>query len=232
MSDRVDIFLDKYKQLENVVKAEFHLSEKDSAMGFLMNRKAFQGMKNELDLCRETRNLLSHNPKVKGSYAVEPSEKMVQLLDEIINKVQNPLRARDIMVYKNDLYYCGMNDGVREAMKIMNSKSYAHIPIMDNDVVIGVFSENILLSLLVDEKLESIDDNLKFNKISKYLDLNRVGGESYRFIPQNESVSEISEMYKRASDKNDRIGMIFVTHNGKASEKVLGIITAWELAEV
>ena len=41
MNDRVEIFLDKYKQLENITKLEYNLDERDSSIYFLMQRKAF-----------------------------------------------------------------------------------------------------------------------------------------------------------------------------------------------
>lgn len=230
MSNRVEIFLDKYKELEAVIKLEYNLEERDSAMGFLLKNKAYHSIRNELDLCRETRNLLSHNPRVRLAYIVEPSEAMIKLLEDIIDKVKNPLRARDIMVKKSELYYGNMNDGVRQAMIAMSSKSYSHIPIMDDDVLVGVFSSNTLLSILIDEKLVSVDDDLKFKDIEKYLYYKNSTGESYRFISKKMPAGDISDLYKAAEEKNDRIGMMFVTENGNENEKVLGIITAWDLA--
>ena len=37
-------------------------------------------------------------------------------------------------------------------------------------------------------------------------------------------------MFTVAMRRADRIGMVFITHSGKSSEKVLGIITAWDVA--
>ena len=39
MNDIVEIFLDKYKQLENITKIEYNLDERDSAIYFLMQKK-------------------------------------------------------------------------------------------------------------------------------------------------------------------------------------------------
>lgn len=230
MNDRVEIFLDKYKQLENITKLEYNLDERDSAIYFLMQRKAFYNIKNELDLCRETRNLLSHNPRINSKYAVEPSIEMVELLDRLIEKIKNPLRAKDIMVKKEDLKWRESDDFVRETMILMNKELYNHIPIMENNVLIGVFSPNTVFSMLVNKGFNGIDEKLKFKDIERFIDYRADRTQSYRFISQDMLVSDIGEIFSKASDKNDRIGMIFVTQNGKESEKILGIITAWDVA--
>ncbi len=230
MTDRAELFLDKYKQLENIVKSEYRLDESDSAMGFLIRRKAFRNIQNELDLCRETRNLLAHNPKVGKEYAVEPTESMINLLDMVIEKVKNPLRATDVMVKRNDICLKTMGDRVRETMVKMNMEGFTHVPIVENDVVIGVFSENTVFSIILDEEIADLDEGLRFNQIKKYLSCDREGAESYRFIGKNTLVSDIGEMYKENSQCNARIGMIFVTENGKKHEKLLGLITAWDIA--
>ena len=38
-------------------------------------------------------------------------------------------------------------------------------------------------------------------------------------------------MFSDANKHGERIGLIFVTHSGRATEKVLGIITAWDLVD-
>ena len=43
-------------------------------------------------------------------------------------------------------------------------------------------------------------------------------------------VRDIGTMYKKSSDRKERINLIFVTANGKVTERILGIITAWEIA--
>jgi len=230
MSTRTDIFLDKYKTLENVVKTEFRLSDKESPMNFIMNNRDYQNIRNQLDLCRETRNLLSHNPKVSGEYAVEPSEKMIELLDKVIAKITMPPRANNIMIKKSDTCYRGMNDSVREAMFEMHEKSFTHIPLLEDDRVVGVFCENTLLSIIIDEERLNIDSNLKFTDIKKYLDIERKEVEVYPFVSQDTPISKISELFKNSPKRKDRTGMVFVTQNGKKSEKLLGIITAWEVA--
>jgi Asp-tRNA(Asn)/Glu-tRNA(Gln) amidotransferase B subunit len=81
MNARTDLFLDKYRELEVLVATVYNLPPSASAVVYLLQRKEFRGVKSDLELCKDVRNLLSHNPKINGRYAVEPSEELIALLD-------------------------------------------------------------------------------------------------------------------------------------------------------
>lgn len=83
---------------------------------------------------------------------------------------------------------------------------------------------------MIDDEIVSIDKNVKFSDISKYLPMNNHRSESFRFIKQNMMVTEIEDMFTKALRESDRIGLVFVTSTGKSTEKLLGIISAWDIA--
>ena len=56
--------------------------------------------------------------------------------------------------------------------------------------------------------------------------------ESFRFIREDKLVDELSEMIEKAQARHDRIGLFFTTANGRASEPIRGILTAWDVAGV
>lgn len=104
--------------------------------------------------------------------------------------------------------------------------------IMRDGIVIGVFSENTLLSYLIDDEIVNIDNEVKFSDIDKYLPLDQHRAESFRFVGQETLVSEIEDIFADAVKKSDRIGLIFVTNSGKKTERLLGIISAWDMAGI
>ena len=226
-----DIFLNKYRQLEDAIRNTYgdELYDK-SPIIFLENHPEYRSCKNELDYCREIRNLLTHSPKVNGNYIVQPSDDMIKLLENTIQKVNHPPRAHQIMVPSARILCKTMYDLVLPAMIEMNKKTYTHIPILENNVVVGVFSENTLLSYVINDENIDIDMKMKFSDIAKYLPVESHKAESFRFVSSNAFVSDIKAAFEEALCKTDRIGMIFVTQNGKETEKLLGIITAWDVA--
>ena len=94
------MFLNKYRELEAIVATEYNLSNSESAIGFLLRRPEYRSMKTELDYCREVRNLLTHNPKLNKRYAVEPSDEMIALLEQTMEKIKNVLSIFLFLVAK------------------------------------------------------------------------------------------------------------------------------------
>ena len=225
-------FLDKYKQLENLVRNEYNLGNNDSVMNFLISNKEFKEIENELDLCRDIRNLLSHNPKINGEYLVYPSEEMIKLLDEVIQKVTKPLKASNVMVKKSELCFRGMQDNVKEAMAAMKEHSYKYIPILEDGVLVGMFSAKTILDIMTSEGVDAFKDDATFESISKYIAIENVSSKTFAFVGNSTPLCEVKDIFKEDVEHKERINIIFVTQHGKSDEKLLGIITAWEIASV
>ena len=225
-------FLDKYKQLENTVRNEYNLSNNDSVINFLISNKEFKAIENELDLCRDTRNLLSHNPKINGEYLVYPSEEMIKLLDEVIQKVTKPLKASNVMVKKSELCFMSMQDKVKDAMTTMKEHSYKYIPILEDGVLVGMFSAKTILDIMTSEGVDAFKDDAIFESISKYISIENVSSKTFAFVGNSTPLCEVKDIFKEDVEHKERINIIFVTQHGKSDEKLLGIITAWEIASV
>ena len=65
--DNTELFLDKYKELENAAINEFKLPPDGSAVAKLEKRSEFKDIRFELNYCREVRNLLQHNRIIQRS---------------------------------------------------------------------------------------------------------------------------------------------------------------------
>lgn len=122
------------------------------------------------------------------------------------------------------------DDHVRPVLREMAENYYTHVPILEDGVVRGVFSENTLFLYLYGEEIVCIDDETSFPSLAKLLPVDAHVSESFRFVPRSITLAEVAEMFTEAMRRADRIGMVFITHNGKPSEKVLAIATAWDVA--
>ena len=230
MSERAELFLNEYKRLEEYAANRFNLKDTDSAVFYLKDLPEYRNIRIELDYCREVRNLLQHRSKIQGSFAVEPSEEMIKLLRKTIKTILNPPKARDIAIPKAKILYKTLNDYVKPTMTEMINRTFTHIPILENGIVTGVFSENTVLCYLADEQIIGVEDSARFSALEQYLPIDAHKSESFRFIPQDMPLAEVSSIFENALKKQDRIGLIFTTQTGKPTEKVLGIITAWDVA--
>lgn len=230
-SSRTAEFLDLYRRLETVIKESYGAQlDGGSPVAWLSHRSDFKAIRGELNYCREVRNLLSHKGKIGDDYIVQPSEKMLLTLKETILKVENPPRADNLMVRLESVMTKTVDDLVRPAMEEMLRKSYTHVPIVEDGRVVGVFSENTLLAYLVDEDIVEISRDMRFSDLQAYLPMENHASESFRFVSKDLLGSSISGLFEEGLANGDRIGMIFVTHSGKESQRLLGIITAWDVA--
>lgn len=228
--NRTEEFLDLYKQLEELAVKRYNYPDDGKAISNLEKRPEFRKIHTELGYCREVRNLLQHKPKVSDSYAVIPSDEMISLLRETVKKVKNPPRAKDIAIPVSSVLFKSMGDLVRPTMLEMQRNVFTHIPILENNIVVGVFSENTIFSYLVDEEIVGIEEGMKFSNLAEYLPLDKHRSETFRFVRHDLEVEKIALLFEKALEKQDRIGLVFTTRTGKMDEPLLGIITAWDIA--
>lgn len=117
-------------------------------------------------------------------------------------------------------------------MKVMQGKSYTHIPIIDNGNVISVFSDNTIISYLLKDEIVGVDEFTTFRDFEQFLPLNNHASEVFKFIGIDTLVSDISNIFEKELKMQKRIGMMFVTQDGKAEQKLMGIITPWDIAGI
>ncbi len=222
-------FIELYKKLEAIAVRRYNYP-KAYAITSLEQRPEFRQIADDLDYCRKVRNHLQHESKVFDTFSVVPSESMLRLMRETLEKVQKPPKANNVAIPISSVYYQTMDDYVKPAMVEMQRRVFTHIPILENRVVVGVFSENTVFSYLIDEEIISIDDNMKFSDLKEYLPIDKHRSESFRFVPQDMIAYEVGQMFEQALQNQDRIGLIFTTKAGRPDEPLMGIISAWDVA--
>jgi len=224
---KTEIFLNLYKQLEAVCSNELGF-QKGSAVVALSRRADFRNVRSELDYIREVRNLLTHKPLIDDKYAVEPTDAMIELLEDTIKKIQCPLTAEQIMVPMTKVLYATYDSNVLQAMETMYKRAFTHLPILYNSKVVGVFSHSTLMNYILSGS-NKVPPEITFSDIKEVLSFDQHPAETYRFIKKSELAADVSDMFDMALQKNKKIRMVFVTEHGNPEEKLLGIITPWDV---
>lgn len=223
-------FLDLYKQLETVIenKGIVDTARYDNVVWGFMQSRAGARYKDTLNLCRELRNLLAHNPNFEGEPIATPSEPLVEELREMIKKIENPPRAIDFAVRGDDIFRADMNDSLLYVMKMMFDKRYTHIPVLQNGRLFGVLSESCIFTYMLKHTLISIDDLTPVSEISRYLPVDAHNSERYLFRPRTMMYDELRELFEGEYSEDRRLAAVFITENGKPTETILGLITPWD----
>lgn len=178
-----------------------------------------------IGFCRRLRNLDFHN-KNDNYYLI--TDDTIKKLKDIVEEVKHPFevyRKATINVYTKTL-----NDKVLPTMKEMNEKSFTHIPIYDNEKnnLVGLFSENSLFQYVMEDNIIVVDENTTFSDIRKCIDLN-LSKEIVKFVPKDRLYDDVVNDFIREFKNNNKLSCVLVTHSGKPTEKVMGIITAWDV---
>lgn len=225
----VEAFIDKYKQLEEVVRSTYGLNNNDSISHYLSKENKFQRYRNEISYCQEVRNLIQHKQKFGDGFAVLPSQQMLNFIDRLIAQIKNRPKCYDVQIKIKEVYWQTINGRVKEMMGVMREKVYTHVPILDNGKVIGVFDENSIFNYLADEEIIAIEDGLTVNDMKKYISLEGRDMEEFIFYSATNYVEELEAEFDNSFRQGKRVGVAFITSTGKAHEDLQGIITPWDI---
>lgn len=233
-----DRFLDRYKRLEELCRDAFGLEAGESALVRLKNSKQFRSYAEDIDYCREVRNFLQHNPKLGGQYPVEPSEQMVAFVDELIERMEQRKRCIQIAVKGSDMYTCCMADTVESNLSTMSERGFTHMPVLENGRVVGVLDLHTVSKAIAEHGSARFGAGLTVGDIYAFARLQEhdgayehpaLTGEVYGFFSINAYVDELEGEFERWFKQGRRLGMAFLTQNGKQTEKLLGLVTAWDV---
>lgn len=227
-----DVYISKYKELEAVVRSVYGLSENDSISYYLKNKSEFKKYRDEITYCQDIRNILQHKTTFGSAYAVEPSDSMIEFIDSLITKIRIRPKCLDYAIMLKNIYWCSYSDNVKTAMTNMRKNVFTHIPILENGQVVGIFDENSVFNYLADNEIIEVDQRITFSDITPYLNINGRDMEEFLFIKSTLYVDELQKKIDYFYRKGKRVGVAFLTVNGKQEEKLQGLITPWDILSV
>ena len=228
--NNAEVFIEKYKELERVVRETYHLKQEDSISYYLTHQEKYRKYKADIQYCQDIRNWLQHERKVNSEFAILPNEAIIGFIDSLISKIEGRKRCSDIAIWEKDIYWRSLDDRVKDAMQEMRKRTYTHVPILDSDRrVIGVFDENSVFDCLADAGIVDIDDALRFETIQKYLSVSGREMEEFIFMKAAEYVDELEDRVEQAFRKGKRVGMAFLTADGRQTSPLFGIVTPWDI---
>ena len=185
-------------------------------------------VRESLDLCREIRNLITHNANVGGVPVIEPSEPVLEALRETLAFVRRPPLALDFATPGSRIVSAGLSDKVLDVMRGMEKSGYSHIPILDKKRFVGVFSVSTVFSCVLKEPSTRIGEETTLRDLSKMLPVES-HMENYAFVDRNTTSMEVRRMFERISGRNKRLSVIFITEHGRRDEGLLGMLTPWDV---
>ena len=232
MKGSISIFRELCNKFEDLVRIKYKVKDEEGAFYILLNQKEYKKFEKDINLIRKIRNLLSHGEcKVEGKTAIEINENIIEKLKEIISLLENPPLVASR--YITEMFVVDLEEKLENLIKTMNEKKISHVPVLDKDKkLVGVFSENTIFSKLSDDEIIEIGKEYKVKDYEKYIKLENHSSEYFDFIKRNEELASAQNLFNKSIKKDKKLVMLFVTENGKKTEKILGIITPWDLLDM
>ncbi len=229
-----DLFLKRYAVLESslreyyknnnlsfsvVTKRIFELKESNN------KEKRYKGMK--LEVAKQLRNNLAHLIKDEsGNDYFEVSDDIIKFINEEIRFITESISAYGMCQSIDNIETCKKNDKVIDVLKIMRDTKHSHIPVLENGKVIGIFNMQTILDKILKEKTFTLDD--KTIVLDLMSDVKDCYAFDFDFISRDKTFHDIEKMFERQKD-NKELKMLFVTNNGLKTERLIGIITAYDV---
>ena len=89
-----------------------------------------------------------------------------------------------------------------------------------------------MFNYVAENEIVDVDDKLTFNDIMQYLSVKDREMEEFLFVKATMYVEDLEKEIQKYFYKNKRVGIAFLTINGRENEPIQGMITPWDIISV
>ena len=229
-----DEFIRKYNELDCLIGEKFNRESDDSSIYFLINKYRRSRIEKErvystkLDSIRKIRNLMVHESGIIDELFIV-SDDVINFLDELIDYLRNPVRAKDVMTPLSKLIYGKKEDYLYYLIEKIVKDGISNIPILDEEKkVIGVFNSDVLLNLSLDKV--KVNNETKILDIMNYVKLNNQLNLRFIFVTGEYEIDVLNDYFAFSKEQyKKRLPIIFVSVSGKETSQLLGIVSPIDL---
>ncbi len=222
-NQQAELFLDTYKRLETAAETLVGNNSRSSSILRLSHLPEFSRYRDELDYCRQVRNLLTHEAKIGGAYGVVPSDQLLAVLNKVLRQIEDPPTVGEYMTPVSHLLTAKMEDAVLPFMTQMEEKGITYLPVLENGVVVGVFSQRSLFRWLLSHR--TLDETVTFRQMDAQL----APHQGIRFVSRQLPLEQAKLMFQRINGKHQRVKLLLVTGNGQSERPLMGIVSPFDV---
>ena len=226
-----DEYTKKYIEFETAIKKRNNIEKYDTRTDYIKIDKILSKNYNLWSMYRDLRNLLSHEHRVRNLNYLVVSQECYNAFVKDVEKVLHPKKAFNIA--HSPVVTANADSIISEVISNMLENNYTCTPIVnDKGVLLGVFSPHSLMLYFEFNKKELLAEAPQHTSISEIMQFCGIDNDQdveYKFIQKDMDEFEIKSLFEESYSKNKRLEALFVTEHGKANEKILGIITNWDI---
>lgn len=222
---RAETFLSMFRVLEGLLGRKYAEQGRKCPsviMAYLQDAES-EPVRRQLDLCREVRNLLTHNADAHGGPIIEPSQALLDELYEIISYVQKPQPALMFATRAEAILQAHPNDRALDVMRRMDRHGFSHAPLMADGRICGVFSVRAVFARCL-----AGGDIGPDTRIYEFGGLTKLNAR-FMFMDERASYLEARAEFEKRSGRDNRLAAIFITSTGDESGALMGMLTPWDV---
>lgn len=228
-----DKFIEYYNRIDAFLKKE---GDYDSYASFTYKiksskNKAVKRFKDELISLGELRNAIVHNPKIGDKTIAEPHQETIARIEKIHVEITNPQKV--IPAFQFEIFGAEKEDYINDILIKMKICSFSQFPVYSSKKeVIELINTNTIsrwLSSQLEHNGTIIIENAKVKDLIPEIEFKK----NFKFISRNTSIYEAYDYFIYQINKEKRnLDVLFITNSGKEEEKLLGLITIEDIANL
>lgn len=214
---------------------EKHLSKKRNTHNYIRFSQAIDIAKKEDAIVRryandllefaDLRNAIVHERTEPNFVIAEPHDSTVLNIESIVRELSNPKTV--IPTFRSDVFTFQINHCLTDVLKIIRDRRYSQFPVYNNNEFVGIISENGITNWLAKNIEEDIISLVETPL--EFIIQCEENKNNYHFISRNTSIYEVEEIFKKRLSEGTKLDALLITHNGRKSESLLGIVTPWDI---
>lgn len=217
------LFREKYAIMEGKIRKKFKIHEGNS-LYFVFNEPGYKKFAETFDQLANIRNLFSHT---NMENYITVNDESINSINAIIKFIDSPPKVIENCVLIKDILSATYEDNVLDKIKIIKEKKFNSIPIINNQKLIGLFTENTISDKIISEEIIEVNKNTTFLDFKDYLILDE---DKVAFIPKNMNIFDLYKLHKKNFNSKKFTEFYFITSNGKKDDKLIGMITSQRIA--
>ena len=176
----------------------------------------------------DLRNAIVHHRTSLDFAIAEPHDEVVAKMEEIESALAKPITVAQL--FRTDVTNFQETDSLSYALKVIKDKKYNQFPVYKGKTFKGLITP-VGITMWMASMVDSDSFSRKRTILSEIL-THESNRNNHQFIHAQASVFEAVEIFKSSVIRGRRLEALLITEDGKASDKLVGIVTPMSLLKV